>query len=155
MLAYCSCGHSRNAHFVYDRTPGCTLCQCDFFEGVTVPKLPPEHHVGPPGFTPCLRGDHNPSEPCAHEEIQRPGYHLTKIERGEIGEISKIKEEFAEFLDATTQGVAIMQLVELSDLFGAVETWLEKYHPNVTLNEVVKMKDVTRRAFKNGHRGRK
>ncbi len=81
-----------------------------------------------------------------------PGYHLTRIDKGVIGEVSKIQEEFEEFIDATKQGVAVMQLVELSDMLGAIERWLEKYHPNVTLNQLAKMKDVTRRAFDNGHR---
>ncbi len=130
----------------------CPCSQC--FRYVPRKPLPPEHYIGPPGFSPCTRGDHPTDEPCAHEEVKL-GYHVTKIERGEIGEISKIREEFEEFLDATKQDVAVMQLVELSDLLGAIEAWLEKYHPNVTLNQLARMKDLTRRAFKNGYRGRK
>lgn len=80
------------------------------------------------------------------------GYHVTDIKRGSFGEVSKIEEEFQEFMDATKQGVTVMQLVELSDMLGAIEGWLERYHPNVTLNQLCKMKDVTKRAFKNGHR---
>ncbi len=80
------------------------------------------------------------------------GYHVGVIPRGELGEISKIKEEFLEFMDATEQEVSVMQLVELADLLGAIEAWLERYHPNITLHQLAKMKDVTRRAFANGYR---
>lgn len=86
------------------------------------------------------------------KEGDSPGYHRVKIKRGKYGEFSKIEEEFHEFMDATQQNVAVMQLVELSDLFGAIEGWLEKYHPNVTLDQLCKMKDLTKRAFKSGHR---
>lgn len=80
------------------------------------------------------------------------GYHTKKIERGVFGETSKIREEYEEFVDATEQGVSVMQLVELADLFGAIEGWLQKYHPNVTLEQLVRMKDLTKRAFEDGTR---
>lgn len=90
-----------------------------------------------------------------YRDDQGPGYHIASIAKGELGEISKIEEEFSEFIDATRQDVTIMQLVELSDLFGAIEAWLIKYHPAITIDQVLRMKSVTQRAFKNGHRGRK
>ena len=52
--------------------------------------------------------------------MDSPGYHLRKIAKGSPGEASKIKEELEEFLDAVDQGVKIMALVELSDLYGAI-----------------------------------
>lgn len=84
--------------------------------------------------------------------MSKPGYHIKKIEKGVNGEISKIEEELNELKDAQLQGVKIMELVELSDLIGAVELYLEKYHSNTTLNDLIEMKNVTRRAFENGRR---
>lgn len=49
------------------------------------------------------------------------GYHLRKIEKGELGKFSKVVEEFEEFLDALEQQNYIMALVELSDMYGAIE----------------------------------
>lgn len=84
--------------------------------------------------------------------MSKHGYHIQKIEKGVIGEISKIQEELDELKDAQNQGVKIMELVELADLIGAVELYLEKHHPNTTLEDLITMKDVTRRAFENGRR---
>lgn len=81
-----------------------------------------------------------------------PGYHLAVIEKGILGELSKIEEELAELKDARAQGVRIMELVELSDLIGAVEAYLEKNHPDTTIIDLMKMSDVTKRAFRNGRR---
>lgn len=81
-----------------------------------------------------------------------PGYHLTKIARGEFGEVSKIVEEAAELADADRQGVKIMALVELSDLIGAIDGYLARHHPSVTFDDLKAMSHVTQRAFSNGHR---
>lgn len=80
------------------------------------------------------------------------GYHLTKIERGIVGEPSKIVEEALEFADACKQDASVMALVELSDLQGAVRTYLQKYHPSISMDDLIKMSDITERAFRNGHR---
>lgn len=80
------------------------------------------------------------------------GYHKAKITRGVFGEDTKIFEEIDEFADALDQGVQIMALVELSDLIGAIEGWLAKHHPTVTLADLAAMAAVTRRVFENGHR---
>ncbi len=82
-----------------------------------------------------------------------PGYHLSDIPKGEIGELSKIREELAEAQDAEDQGVSLMTLLELSDLIGAVEAYLETHHPWFTLDDLRRMSDVTRRAFRSGRRG--
>lgn len=82
----------------------------------------------------------------------KPGYHLMDIERGVLGEPSKILEEVYEFLDATQQGVDIMALVELADMQGAIDAYLKKYHPTITINDLDKMAEVTARAFANGRR---
>ena len=81
-----------------------------------------------------------------------PGYHKRPIPKGELGELSKVAEELAEARDAEEQGVKIMLLLELSDLVGALQLYLEKHHEGITLDDLVKMSDVTQRAFQNGHR---
>jgi phosphoribosyl-ATP pyrophosphohydrolase len=83
---------------------------------------------------------------------ENTGYHIRNIKKGSIGEISKIQEELEELLDAKEQGSKIMELVELSDLIGAVELYLEKYHPDIDIQDLIKMSNITKRAFKNGHR---
>ena len=81
------------------------------------------------------------------------GYHVTDIRRGEFGEASKVREETDEFLDALEQGVSLMALVELSDLYGAIEGYLKRHHPGVSMDDLRRMSDVTQRAFINGRRG--
>lgn len=83
---------------------------------------------------------------------KRPGYHLRKIEKGTVGEVSKIVEEANELLDAHEQGVRIMELVELSDLYGAMVRYLEKYYPDMSMKDIKGMHKVTRRAFDNKRR---
>jgi hypothetical protein len=85
--------------------------------------------------------------------MKAPGYHLREIDKGVLGEASKVREEVEEFLDAVDQGVSIMALIELSDLIGAVQAYLEVHHPSVSLQDLIAMSNVTARAFKNGRRG--
>lgn len=92
------------------------------------------------------------SEQWGDDEGPKFGYHVTKIEKGVVGEPSKIAEETAEFMDAIQQNVQIMALIELSDLLGAIEAWLSKYHPSLTLDDLRAMSDVTKRAFLNNYR---
>lgn len=56
-----------------------------------------------------------------------PGYHLINIEKGCNGEPSKIIEEIIELIDAESQNAKIMALIELSDLLGAIELYVNKY----------------------------
>jgi phosphoribosyl-ATP pyrophosphohydrolase len=79
-----------------------------------------------------------------------PGYHTVPIQKGTLGEISKILEEFSEFCDACNQGSRIMQLIELSDLLGAIEAYLASM--NLHLGDLDVMKNITKRAFENGAR---
>lgn len=81
-----------------------------------------------------------------------PGYHITPIEKGELGEISKIQEEVDELCDAHEQQSKIMELVELSDLVGAIRLYLGRHHPGTTLQDLIIMADITARAFANGRR---
>lgn len=77
-------------------------------------------------------------------------YHLTEIPKGVYGEFSKIKEEFLEADDALQQDNPVMVLQELSDMLGAIEAYTAKY--NITLIDLIIMKDATKRAFESGHR---
>lgn len=80
------------------------------------------------------------------------GYHLATIKKGKYGEPSKILEEAEELMDAHDQKAKIMALHELSDLYGAMKAYLQKYHPGYTMNDVEVMSNLTSRAFQNGHR---
>lgn len=145
----CFCGHYDDVHVdgtgpcryknhgSSDRVPVCT---CRAFRG----------RGDSPEGTDIYRGDEN--YPLQSDEAWVPGYHLTPITRGTIGQLSKIQEELDELKDAETQGVRLMQLVEASDLLGALLCWLEVNHPGTTLEDLRSMHEVTRRAFKSGRR---
>lgn len=80
------------------------------------------------------------------------GYHTSKIKKGELGRASKIQEELDELLDAELQSCKILALCELSDLVGAVQAYLEHNYPNITLDDLIQMSNLTRKAFKEGER---
>lgn len=81
------------------------------------------------------------------------GYHRTEIQKGTLGESSKILEEVQELLDAELQGNKIMALVELSDLVGAIQHYVEhRYGAEMTLDDLMVMAQTTRRAFQDGRR---
>ena len=51
------------------------------------------------------------------------------------------------------QGNKLMMLIELSDLIGAVEWYLDQqYNGKINLNDLQIMSKVTKRAFKSGYR---
>lgn len=77
-------------------------------------------------------------------------YHINEIPKGEIGEFSKIREEFLEAADSLEQNNPLMVLIELSDLIGAIELYSNKY--NLSLDDLIKMKNATKRAFESGRR---
>lgn len=80
------------------------------------------------------------------------GYHKAIIQKGIIGEISKIQEELEELKDAMDQKAKIMALVELSDLYGAIEAFLERNFITLTMDDIKTMSNLTRSAFKEGSR---
>lgn len=80
------------------------------------------------------------------------GYHITTITKGEIGKLSKIQEELYEALDAEQQQCKLMVLLELSDMLGAIEAYLEMNFQHITLDDLQKMTNITRRAFRSGAR---
>lgn len=62
---------------------------------------------------------------------ENPGYHVNVIDKGVYGQFSKVAEEFQEVQDAWEQDCAIMALVELSDMLGAMEAVYPDYHKHV------------------------
>jgi len=78
------------------------------------------------------------------------GYHIKKIEKGEYGTFSKIKEEFEEFEDAVNQQDAILQLIELSDLIGAIEEYIRPQ--GFIIKDLIDFSDKTKSAFVDGSR---
>lgn len=80
------------------------------------------------------------------------GYHFRDIPRGNVGEVSKIKEEIFELEDSEEQGNKIMSLTELSDLLGAIDSYLENKFSGFSIEDLNKMKNATKRAFRTGTR---
>lgn len=83
---------------------------------------------------------------------QKAGYHVTPITKGILGESSKLREEIEELIDAEKQGCKIMALLELADLVGAIDMYLEKNAPTFSVEDLIKMSKITKRAFVHGHR---
>ena len=77
-------------------------------------------------------------------------YHLKKIKKGELGKISKVQEEIEEYKDALKQKCKIMAELELADIYGALEAVAESH--NLTMKDLKKMSNLTKRAFKSGDR---
>ena len=84
--------------------------------------------------------------------VKKKGYHDQIIPKTSAGSFLKILEETEEAKDAFLSNNSIMLLVELADLYGAMELFLEKEHPGVDMKNLQKMHEVTKRAFQNGRR---
>jgi hypothetical protein len=82
----------------------------------------------------------------------KPGYHNSFIPKGQLGEFSKIQEEFEEFKETVLNDNKVTSLCELSDMIGAIELYLNNKFPGVKIDDLIKMKDLNRRAFENGKR---
>ena len=78
------------------------------------------------------------------------GYHKRAIKKGVLGEFSKIQEEIQELEDGHEQKNKLLELCEMADLLGAIEAYVAKY--NLTLEDLIAMKELTKRAFKDGSR---
>lgn len=98
-------------------------------------------------------GTNHPMSPFPEWRDKLPGYHLKDIQKRRFGSFGKIQEEVEECLDAHQQGSHIMMLVELSDLYGAIEGFLAENYPGFKMEDLKKFSGITQRAFKNGHRG--
>ena len=77
-------------------------------------------------------------------------YHLYPIEKGELGEFSKIREEFEELTDAVAQGNKVLQICELCDMVGAIEAYAAKH--NLSLSDLIAMMELTKKSFLDGTR---
>jgi proline dehydrogenase len=77
-------------------------------------------------------------------------YHKKQIAKGELGEFSKIQEEFEELKDAYEQRNKVLELCELCDLLGAMEAYAAKH--NLSLIDLNMMKESTKEAFQEGKR---
>ncbi|HLC71625.1 MAG TPA: hypothetical protein VJI32_06440 [Candidatus Nanoarchaeia archaeon] len=86
------------------------------------------------------------------EKTRRKGYHETIIPKVPAGSFFKILEETEEATDAHLTRNPIMLLAELSDLYGAMELFLEQEFPSIDMNDIKTMNRMTRRAFQNGRR---
>ncbi len=80
------------------------------------------------------------------------GYHVTHIPKGILGELSKIEEEVAELADALAQGNKLMALQELSDMYGAIDSMLERRFVGFSMEDLAVMARATRSAFLDGTR---
>lgn len=79
------------------------------------------------------------------------GYHKVNIEKGILGEMSKITEEINELEDAVAQDANVLIICELCDLIGAIEAYTEKRF-NLTLEDLITMKNMTKESFNEGKR---
>lgn len=79
------------------------------------------------------------------------GYHKTEIQKGIFGEFSKIQEEWDELTDARNQGGKILELCELSDLYGAIEGYIKNTY-QMSMDDLKQMSEMTQSAFLDGSR---
>lgn len=80
------------------------------------------------------------------------GYHKQSIKKGNYGQVSKIQEELDELVDAIQQNNKIMALVELSDIIGSINGYLEQNFPALTIQDLIIMANATKSAFLDGSR---
>jgi len=80
------------------------------------------------------------------------GYHINEIQKRRYGSLGKIVEETEELLDAHQQGSNVMVLIELCDLYGAIEGFLEENYPQIKMSDLSKFSHITKRAFESGER---
>lgn len=78
------------------------------------------------------------------------GYHKKEIVKGTLGCLSKILEEVEELKDAYEQECDVLEIIELCDLIGAIEAYAERW--SLSLDDLIKMKDLTKSAFEEGSR---
>ncbi len=80
------------------------------------------------------------------------GYHAAYIHPGKYGEASKVFEEVEELMDAVAQNNKIMALLELADIYGAIQGFLSNKFPGMTMKDLEIMSETTSRAFLDGTR---
>lgn len=74
--------------------------------------------------------------------------HLTEIIKGEYGKVSKIREELSELDDAIAQNSRILAIIELSDLYGALEGVIEGM--GMTMEDLKTFSDIVKKDKQNG-----
>lgn len=79
-------------------------------------------------------------------------YHKAEIKKGQVGWLSKVQEELDEAQDAEDQGCKILLLVELSDIMGAIEQYLVKNFPDMSMDDLQQMSKLTQASFQEGAR---
>ena len=79
------------------------------------------------------------------------GYHTKHIEKGTLGEFSKIREEYEELTDAVNQGSKVMEICQMCDLIGAIKSYAFTQY-NLTLDDLIQFLEKTESAFKDGTR---
>lgn len=86
--------------------------------------------------------------------VEDTGYHSKNgITRGTYGEFSKVDEEFEELRYARAQQNKPMEIMEIADLLGALNGYLEKkYKGTINIYDAIKMMEATKKAFENGKR---
>lgn len=77
-------------------------------------------------------------------------YHVREIPKGILGKITKIQEEYLELMDAYEQQNRVLEICEMCDLIGAIEAYARSF--NLTLDDLISMKESNRRAFQDGTR---
>ncbi len=76
-------------------------------------------------------------------------FHKKHINKGVIGEFSKVREEFEELEDAFEQKDMILMMVELADLYGAIEEFAgEKF--GITMSDIKSFSDKTKSMYVDG-----
>lgn len=58
-------------------------------------------------------------------------WHEAEIEKGVLGQLTKVREELDEAFDAEEQGQVLMLMFELSDIIGACGLVAERYGLNL------------------------
>lgn len=79
-----------------------------------------------------------------------PGYHMRPIPKYPIATTGKILEEAMEAMDAYEQGNKIMEICELSDIYGALRA--RAIAMGFSMGDLERMADATARAFAKGDR---
>ncbi len=79
------------------------------------------------------------------------GYHKREIPKGVLGKTSKLREELEELEDAEEQGILLLAMCELADIYGALEALAIQTY-GVTMKDLQQMSEATARAFKDGSR---
>ncbi len=78
-------------------------------------------------------------------------YHTKKINKGTIGQFSKVFEEWEELMDARAQVSPVLEICELCDLIGAIGAYTQNKY-NLDLEDLLKMTYATELAFETGER---